>query len=360
MKNFKYISFFKIFIAAESVFFILGFLWMVHDPIGRPFYIDELVYCGQYFYSLLLTNCQFLFGEWFWSVDSKQPLLFWVYELFYEIFPESVSDGPRFLIVMPRILSAYFIFLTPLYCYFLLKTKNNRMVCLLGTYFIFLSSPFLLIHAQLAIVEPLSVFNFMLAILSLHLYITKDSLTNLAFLCFANFLLIMTKSNGLIPIAGMAIVCVMFSVFYRKETRVYLRAANIQIIFLTAGYLFITLSPSINKEAGTLFSVSGLNLYRFYFQLQTQFALAAYYLSYISIFILMVGTGIFLLNRKRSITGNKFSPLTNRNNIFIICALLATSMISIVLCSVGLRAKTLSGDFDVLCPPHFTIIPRSL
>ena len=337
MKNFKYVSLFKTFTVLVSVFFILGFLWMVRDPIARPFYIDELVYCGQYLYALLLTNCQFLSGEWFWSVDSKQPLLFWIYELAYEIFPESVSDGPQFLIVMPRILSACFIFLTPLLGYFLVRTKNKHIIHLLGTYLIFLSSPFLLIHAQLAIVEPLLVFNFMLAILSLHLYVTKDSLTNLALLCFANFLLIMTKSNGLIVICGMAMVSTLFSFFFNRENRAYRKAANIQIIFLIAGYLFITLSPSINKEAGILFSASGLNLNRFYFQLQTQVALAAYYLSYISIFIFIVGAGILLLNRKRSFASNEFSPLMNKDYIFIICVLLATSLISIVLCSVGLK-----------------------
>ena len=323
--------------------FLICFVKMIANPFSRNFYIDEMVYIGDWFYYLVTQKFHF-----YWSVSSKQPLFFWIIHFVYLIFPQSIRNSPGFMLITERYLSGIYILLALICNYKLLRLQKNRssnpskFLAMAAATLPFLSSPFILVHAQLGIVEPLLIFLFSAMTYSLYRSISKPTHLSLCFLFLASIALVFTKTSGFIPVVSALMISLCFFILSAKQPQLrsrFARIAQVELIVGFLGFLLVRLNPEVKKEGIHIFALSGRSFERIGNQLQTHLSLIPYYrpllclLGLLLSVFLLIKFGITKESRKRAL--NWFSK--NLELTFIALFLIVTSMTSIGAITIGLE-----------------------
>lgn len=314
----------KLVLCAAAAALVAGYAYMLHDPLARPFYIDEMIYSGQWLYHLVTYRPGF-----YWTIEAKQPLYFWICQTVFKFFPQSLSESPRFLLTLTRVLSAVCCTLVPLLVGLIVRPSGRRWTHWAVVVAMFLLSPFFLIHAQLGIVEPLLMAVFLWVLWATCVYLRNDSLGNLVLLSAADCAFVLIKTNALIPLLGIALTCAGYALL-SQEGRPYRAAASVHAFFLTAGFLFSKAMPGVMSEAERVFQLSGLSLDRLSAQLHMHRELLAYYLPYSALLLLALlffKSGLFTGTGKEA-AGRGGFPLV---------ACLAIAEVSFFVCSAGLK-----------------------
>ena len=319
------------FIILVSIIWIALYGYLVSQLENRLVYIDELVYFGQWWFDLKAAQMSWINGTIYWEVGSKQPLFFWWFDLLYTILPQKIAEGPYFLRLLPRHLSALYVFSVPFFCFFTWHKKDHKILSLALAFCLVLACPFLVVHAQLSIVEPLLLFLYFAALLRLHRLLSHPSLFNglwYGLLCIA---LLMTKTSALVPMAGGLLAFALLWAFSQERKRLHALLALFHAAMIGFAKAYIAMHPEIQKEQSRFAHFDGLSLAlanNFKNQLIEHLVLLPYYLSYLAIFFLLAAPLFYWkLNKKaQTASGTELgAPFVDRSFILV---LVCTSAVS--------------------------------